>query len=40
MYAKPKISLVKIMMDYIERILSETEGIKALLVDEETLGRS
>ena len=28
-----KISLVNIHMDYIERILSDIEGIKALLVD-------
>ena len=33
-----KICLVSIVMDYLERILSDSEGIKALLVDEETLG--
>ena len=33
-----KVSLIEIVQDYIERILQEVSGIKALILDEETTG--
>jgi hypothetical protein len=36
---KPGLNLVSILKDYIDNMLSETQGRKALILDKETLSK-
>jgi hypothetical protein len=38
--AKPGMNLVSILKDYVDSMLSEQQGRKALILDEETLSKS